>query len=226
MAAQYHSAGTVTADTIWCSQWKTVLKKDGTKADSEAGVGFSKYGKCNWMYKAEEGTVAPTFKISETTISDFLLQYIEFYDLSALGTGGVLSTGDDSAAFFQGAYAVSTTDGPYLNPFMKFGESTVVTSNLRTLTDPMASASALSDKTEWWRYMNPGNWGAGSVGRARYHTQDAGAMKEYTTASGDISIFWGYQAYKKAENDQFNAKKTTFEDNKTKFVQALADRDA
>lgn len=131
-------------------------------------------------------------------------------NVSSLETDGVLATTDTAASYFQGAYA--SASGPFLNPFTRLGTTALV--------------AASSSTTTWARYNNPANWGAGSVGRARYHTEDAGNLSEYTTATGDVAIFWDYQGMKKAEFDAFNASKATYETDKTAFVQALADRDA
>jgi len=211
LAAQYHSAGTVATDgTIWCSAWKSTLAVDGTVVDSAATKGYSKMSKCSWMYAAADGTVAPSVMIKETTNQTFLMQYIEFHDVANLGSDGILATTDTAASFFQGVYA--TASGPFMNPFTRLGTTALDT--------------AQSSTTEWNRYNNPGNWGAGSVGRARYHTEDAGNMSVYSTATGDIAIFWKFQALKKAEFDKFNTAKTDFEAKKTTFVTALADRDA
>jgi len=50
-------------------------------------------------------------------------------------------------------------------------------------------------------------------------------MSEYTTATGDIAIFWDYQNMKQTEFNDYNTLKDKFETDKTAFEQGLADRD-
>lgn len=217
VAAQYHSAGTLNADgSIWCSDWHVLLAKDGTEKDSTVGKGYAAHGKCNFMYRSENGSVGGTFKIKEATNITFVLQYVEFYDTSFLGTNGLMAASESATNFYQGAYAASTTAGPYLNPWTTLG----------TYAATGDFTKAVSSDTKWTYYKNSANWGAGSVGRARYHTQDAGNMSEYTTATGDIAIFWDYQNMKQTEFNDYNTLKDKFETDKTAFEQGLADRDA
>lgn len=70
----------------------------------------------------------------------------------------------------------------------------------------------------------PYNYYAGSMGKLRFHSKDAGDWSEYTTMSGDIGIFWKMQGLKKAEYDAFKSKVTTFEDAKKKFEDKLKEK--
>jgi len=104
---------------------------------------------------------------------------------------------DTAAEYFQGVY--TATDGPFLNPFVRFAAAETDVTNSKSMT-------------EWTYYNSPVNWGAGSVGRARYHTEDAGNLSDYTTSTGDIQIFWDFQGFKKSEFDQFNTDKAAYEE--------------
>lgn len=124
LAAQYQSSWTtstaVTDGTRWCSEWKKTLAADGTAQDSEVVFGFDKMTKCNFLLTAADATIGPTFKVKSMDITTYLLQWIEFKAVADLGSNGILSTTDDAASFFQGAY--TAVDGPYMNPWTTNGD--------------------------------------------------------------------------------------------------------
>jgi len=49
----------------------------------------------------------------------FLWQFIEWAKTGDLGTAAELSSTDDTASYFQGAYA--SASGPFLNPWVRAG---------------------------------------------------------------------------------------------------------
>lgn len=158
---------------------------------------------------AEDATVGPTFSIKSLDNATFLLQWVEYLNVSHLGTHGVMAITDDAASFYQGAYA--SADGPFMNPWSQVGTTAV--------------SATLSSDTRWNYFKNPYNWSAGSVGQLRYHTEDAGVVSDYTTSTGDIGIFWNMQKLKETEYNNFTSAKNKFETDKKTYEDAHAARE-
>lgn len=162
------------------------------------------------MVVVADATTGPTFKVSKIDNATFFFQWIEWLKIGDIPTSGKLATTDTNASYFQGAYA--SADGPFLNPLTRLGTH-----------DTLVADS--SSTTTWKENRASFNYGGkGSIGDLRYHTEDAGVVKDYTTSTGDIQIFWKMQELKKAEYDSYITKLNDFESLKTTYETDLKAR--
>lgn len=143
----------------------------------------------------------------------FEFQYIEWINVAALGTNGVIGATDDTK-YFAGAYA--TTGGVFVNP------AVTMPSGVSLLGVTLAFYDS---------YQNaPNDWIPGSVGKAIYYPNSTGQWSDAQTIAHDSSVLLDrfsfvsdiYNNYN-TQLSTYNGLKTTYNDAATKESERLKD---
>lgn len=114
-ASLYHSSGTLTDNTIWCTAFRNVLDPAATTPVTlKAALGLTGKSKCTWALIGTSAA-APSLKFTVADYRDFLFGWIEYATDAQLGSNAFMPA-TDAAPFHLGAYTAS--NGPFLNPVL------------------------------------------------------------------------------------------------------------
>ena len=135
----------------WCGKWLNELRTDNTATTIDTIKGLSGKNKCTYLLIVKDKSFGPTIQLSRADFLNFLIHWVEWINVAALGNDAVLNSN------IQGTYQIgdySSTDGSvFLNP-------------LKTTTDTSETTWKRSQNVLAFDERDPSVFLPGSLGNA------------------------------------------------------------
>lgn len=212
MAAFYHAhwgGSTKIADgTKWCSDFKTTLNVNGDANTATATNGLTGKSKCTWQFISAEGTKGPTLSLKKSDYVNYLFNWIEWLNVTGLGTAGVL-TGNIAGDFKIGNYPTSEAV-VHLNPL-----------KTSTAVDSASAWLGQSAFTSVQAELDPSVRNPGSIGDAIYFPRQEGPFKADQTVKIDVPILTDIYAHFNAQYASYNSALDSYNNKKKTYNEAL-----
>lgn len=180
----------------------TTLSDAGTASTLTATNGWNGKTKCTWQVRSPTATMGPVFKLKSTSTSDMYINWMEWSDVTGLGTNAVLGT-VDGASYYIGAYAVPANQ-VWLSPL----------TGLTLISDTTLSPSTFAT---YFKLNDPSTVTPGTIGRIEYYPAAAGDYQETQVAYMDQFILASQYDSLQSTYNTFNSAKATYDDLRSTF---------